>query len=75
MRKFQFGCGVIAQNFLLNYFFFKMTLNPSKKVKFPSETPKDVSNNGMIILLKVAKTFSRSWKINLFDSIFDEENS
>ena len=46
MRKFQFGCGVIAQNFLLYYFLFKITINPSKNVKFPSEKPKDMSDDG-----------------------------
>ena len=37
MRKLKHGRGVVAQNFLLNYSLFKITLNPSKKVEFLSE--------------------------------------
>ena len=51
VRKFQYRCGVIAQNFLLNYFLFKITLNPSKKVEFPSEKPKDMSDDGTEFLI------------------------
>ena len=51
VRKFKYGCGVIAQNLSLNYFLLKITLNPSKKVKFPSEKTKDMSDDGMIIIL------------------------
>ena len=46
MRKFQYGCGVITQKFLWNYFLFKITLNPNKKVEFPSEKQKDMSDDG-----------------------------
>ena len=46
MRKFKYGCGVVAQNFLLNYSLFKITLNPSKKVKFSLENQKDMSVDG-----------------------------
>ena len=46
MRKFNCGCGVIAQNFLLNYSLFKITANPSKKVEFSSEKQKDMSDDG-----------------------------
>ena len=46
MRKFKYGCGVIAQNFLLNYSLFKITANPSKKVEFSSEKQKDMSVDG-----------------------------
>ena len=37
---------VIAQKFSLNYFLFKITLSPSKKVEFPSEKQKDMSDDG-----------------------------
>ena len=47
MRKLKHGCGVVAQNFLLNYSLFKITLNPSKKVEFSSENQKDMSVDGM----------------------------
>ena len=47
MRKFKYGCGVIAQNFLLNYSLFKITLNPSKKDEFLSEKQKDMSDDGI----------------------------
>ena len=46
MRKLKHGCGVVAQNLLLNYSLFKITLNPSKKVEFPWEKPKDMSDDG-----------------------------
>ena len=46
VRKLKYGCVVVAQNFLLNYFLFKIALNPSKKVKFPSEKTKDMSDDG-----------------------------
>ena len=50
MRKLKHGCGVVAQNFLLNYSLFKITLNPSKKVEFWSEKQKDsMSGDGMDI--------------------------
>ena len=47
MRKFKYGCGVIAQNFLLNYSLFKITVNPGKKVEFSSEKQKDMSDDGI----------------------------
>ena len=47
MRKLKHGCGVVAQNFLLNYSLFKITLNPSKKVEFSSEKQKDMSVDGI----------------------------
>ena len=47
MRKFKYGCGVIAQNFLLNYSLFKITANPCKKVEFSSEKQKDMSVDGI----------------------------
>ena len=46
MRRLKHGCGVVAQNFLLNYSLFKITLNPSKKVKFSLENQKDMSVDG-----------------------------
>ena len=46
VRKLKYGCVVVAQNFLLNYSLFKITLNPSKKVKFLSENQKDMSVDG-----------------------------
>ena len=57
MRKFQYGCGVIAQNFLLNYFLFKITLNTSKKVECPSEKPKDMSDDGTIMTVESGRSF------------------
>ena len=48
MRKLKHGCGVVAQNLLLNYSLFKITLNPSKKVKYPSEKQKDMSDDGYL---------------------------
>ena len=47
MRKFKYGCGVVTQNFLLNYSLFKITVNPSKKVEFSSEKQKDMSDDGI----------------------------
>ena len=46
MRRLKHGCGVVAQNFLLNYSLFKITLNPSKKVEFSLENQKDMSVDG-----------------------------
>ena len=48
MRTLKHGCGVVAQNFLLNYSLFKITLNPSKKVEFSSEKQKDMSDDGSL---------------------------
>ena len=47
MRKFKYGCGVVTQNFLLNYSLFKITINLSKKVEFSSEKQKDMSDDGI----------------------------
>ena len=55
MRKFKYGCGEVTQNFLLNYFLFKITLNPSKKVKFSSEKQKDMSDDGTDIVINQFK--------------------
>ena len=49
MRRLKHGCGVVAQNFLLNYSLFKITLNPSKKVKFSLENQKDMSVDGSFL--------------------------
>ena len=49
MRRLKHGCGVVAQNFLLNYSLFKITLNPSKKVEFSLENQKDMSVDGTIM--------------------------
>ena len=46
MREFNYGYGVVPQNFLLNYSLFKIIVNPSKKVEFSSENQKDVSVDG-----------------------------
>ena len=43
VRKLKYGSVVV---FLLNYSLFKITLNPSKKVKFSSEKQKDMSDDG-----------------------------
>ena len=45
-EEFKYGCGVIVQNFLLNYSLFKITANPRKKVEFSSEKQKDMSDDG-----------------------------
>lgn len=50
MRKFKYGCGVIAQNVLLNYSLFKITANPSKKAEFSSKKQKDMSDDGIYTL-------------------------
>ena len=49
MRKFKYGCGVVTQNFLLNYSLFKITINLSKKVEFSSEKQKDMSDDGSLL--------------------------
>ena len=46
MRKLKYGCGLVTQNFLLNYSLFKITINLSKKVEFSSEKQKDMSDDG-----------------------------
>ena len=46
MREFNYGCGVITQNFLLNYSVFKIIVNLSRKIKFSSEKQKDMSDDG-----------------------------
>ena len=58
VSKLKYGCVVVAQNFLFNYSLFKITLNPSKKVEFPSEKQKDMSDGGTIrkIILIISNT-------------------
>ena len=51
MRRLKHGCGVVAQNFLLNFSLFKITLNPSKKVEFSLENQKDMSVDGTCKLI------------------------
>ena len=46
VRKLKYGCVVVAQNFLLNYSFFKIIAKPSRKVQFSSEKQKDMSDDG-----------------------------
>ena len=47
MREFNYGYGVVTQNFLLNYSLFKITVNPTKKVEFLSEKQKDMFDDGI----------------------------
>ena len=47
MREFNYGYGVVPQNFLLNYSLFKIIVNPSRKVQFSSEKQKDMSDDGI----------------------------
>ena len=49
MRKLKYGCGLVTQNFLLNYFLFKITINLSKKVEFSSEKQKDMADDGTLV--------------------------
>ena len=44
-RKFNYGCGVVTQNFLMSYSLFKITVKSSKKVDFSSEKQKDMSDD------------------------------
>ena len=46
-REFNYGCGVVTQNFLLNYSLFKIIAKPSRRVQFSSEKQKDMSDDGM----------------------------
>ena len=48
VRKLKYDCVAVAQNFLLNYSLFKITLNqnPGKKVEFLLEKQKDMSDDG-----------------------------
>ena len=46
MREFNYGYGVVPQNFFLNYSLFKIIVNPSRKVQFSSEKQKDMSDDG-----------------------------
>ena len=48
MGKLKHGRGVVAQNFLLNYSFFKIIAKPSRKVQFSSEKQKDMSDDGSL---------------------------
>ena len=45
MRKLKYKCGVVAQNFLLNYSSFKITVNPSNS-NFRGKKTKDMSDDG-----------------------------
>ena len=45
-REFNYGCGVVTQNFLLNYSLFKIIVNPNRKMEFSSEKQKDMSDDG-----------------------------
>ena len=38
MREYNYGCGVVTQNFLLNYCLFKIIAKPSRKVQFNGKT-------------------------------------
>ena len=49
MREFNYGYGVVTQNFLMNYFLFNITLNPCKKAEFLSEKQKDMSDDGLSV--------------------------
>ena len=57
MREFNYGCGVVTQNFLLNYSFFKIIAKPSRKVQFSSEKQKDMSDAG--------KSFIQTWGVDM----------
>ena len=46
VREFNFGYGVVTQNFLMNYSLFKIFVKPSRKVQFSSEKQKDMSEDG-----------------------------
>ena len=37
IRKFKYGCGVVTQNFLLNYSLFKITINLSKNFRLKNK--------------------------------------
>ena len=55
VRKLKYACVVVANNYLLNYFLFKITVNHSKKVEFSSEKQKDMSDDGSLIASKIAE--------------------
>ena len=65
MREFSYGCGVITQNFLLNYSLFKITVNPRKKVEFSPEKQKDMSDDGTALQWHGEKTSSLGFFFNL----------
>ena len=46
VREFNYGYGVVTQNFLMNYSLFKIFVKPSRKVQFSSEKQKDMSDDG-----------------------------
>ena len=46
---------LVTQNFLLNYFLFKITVNLSKKVEFSSEKQKDTSDDGTLHVFKLPR--------------------
>ena len=50
MWKFKYGCGLVTQNFLLNYSLFKIIAKPSWKVQFSSIKQKDMSDDGIEFL-------------------------
>ena len=45
MRECNYGSGVVTQNFLLNYFLFKIIAQPCRKVQLSSEKQKDMSDS------------------------------
>ena len=61
-REFNYGCGVVTQNFLLNYSLLKISLNPGKKVEFSSEKQKDMSDDGNWLFYSIGPSinFDRS---------------
>ena len=46
MRKFKYGDGVIAQNFLLNLLLVKMSEKSSTKADFRGKNQNDMSDDG-----------------------------
>ena len=46
MREIYYRCGVVTQNFLLNYSFFKIIAKLSRQVQFSSEKQKDMFDDG-----------------------------
>ena len=52
-REFNYGCGVVTQNFLLNYSLFKIIAKPSRKVQFSSEKQKDMSDDGKSVACRL----------------------
>ena len=52
MREFNYGYGVVPQNFVLNYSLFKIIVYPSRKVQFSSGKQKDMSDDGTLQVYK-----------------------